>query len=190
MLLDATLDCAHGARRAARRALDGGAERARAAAVRARRIPAHDDRDDAGAGRRRALSVVLLDDVQRCMYGASHSLIDQGLRMHRPSAVAIASFALALATSHATAQSARTASTALERGFATPPNAAQPRVWWHWMNGNVTKEGITSDLEWMKRVGIGGFQMFDGGFGVPQFTEKRLVWMTPGVEGRLPSCGC
>src|SRR5690348_18298446 len=47
------------------------------------------------------------------------------------------------------------------------------------MNGNVTTEGITADLEWMKRVGIGGFQMFDGGFGVPQFTEKRLVWMTP-----------
>src|SRR6476620_3248223 len=69
--------------------------------------------------------------------------------------------------------------TALERSFSTPPDAAKPRVWWHWMNGNVTKEGITADLEWMKRVGIGGFQMFDGGFGVPQFTDKRLVWMTP-----------
>ena len=67
----------------------------------------------------------------------------------------------------------------LERGFQTPPDAAKPRVWWHWMNGNVTKEGITADLEWMKRVGIGGMQMFDGSLGVPQFTEKRLVWMTP-----------
>ena len=69
--------------------------------------------------------------------------------------------------------------TALERGFSTPPDAAKPRVWWHWMNGNITKEGITADLEWMKRVGIGGMQMFDGSLGVPQFTEKRLVWMTP-----------
>jgi len=69
--------------------------------------------------------------------------------------------------------------TAIERGFTTPPDAAKPRVWWHWMNGNVTKEGITADLEWMKRVGIGGMQMFDGSLGVPQFTEKRLVWMTP-----------
>src|SRR5437899_2158607 len=68
---------------------------------------------------------------------------------------------------------------ALERGFKDPPDSARPRVWWHWLNGNVTKEGITADLEWMKRVGIAGMQMFDGSLGVPQFTEKRLVWMTP-----------
>jgi hypothetical protein len=68
---------------------------------------------------------------------------------------------------------------ALERGFRTPPEAAKPRVWWHWMNGNVTKEGITADLEWMKRVGIGGMQMFDGSLGTPQFVDRRLVWMTP-----------
>jgi len=52
-------------------------------------------------------------------------------------------------------------------------------VWWHWLNGNVTKEGITADLEWMKRVGIAGMQMFDGSLGVPLFVDKRLVWMTP-----------
>ena len=46
----------------------------------------------------------------------------------------------------------------LDRGFKDPPDSAKPRVWWHWLNGNVTKEGITADLEWMKRVGIGGFQ--------------------------------
>ena len=67
----------------------------------------------------------------------------------------------------------------LERGFKEPPESAKPRVWWHWMNGNVTKEGITADLEWMKRVGIAGMQMFDGSLGIPQFIEKRLVWMTP-----------
>ena len=49
--------------------------------------------------------------------------------------------------------------------------------------GNVTKEGITADLEWMKRVGIGGMQMFDGSLAVPQFTDKRLVWMTPDWKG-------
>jgi len=47
------------------------------------------------------------------------------------------------------------------------------------MNGNVTKEGITADLEWMKRTGIGGFQMFDGGLSTPQTVSNRLVWMTP-----------
>ena len=70
-------------------------------------------------------------------------------------------------------------SDSLERGFQNPPESAKPRVWWHWLNGNVTKEGITADLEWMKRAGIAGFQMFDGSLGIPQFTEKRLVWMTP-----------
>ena len=29
------------------------------------------------------------------------------------------------------------------------------------MNGNVTKEGITADLEAMKRVGVGGAQIFN-----------------------------
>jgi hypothetical protein len=67
----------------------------------------------------------------------------------------------------------------LERGFKTPPDSAKPRAWWHWMNGNVTKEGITADLEWMKRVGIAGMQMFDGDMDTPQFVDKRLVWMTP-----------
>ena len=47
------------------------------------------------------------------------------------------------------------------------------------MNGNVTTEGITADLEWMKRAGIGGFQMFDGGLSTPQAVSNRLVWMTP-----------
>ena len=47
---------------------------------------------------------------------------------------------------------------ALEQGFRNPPESAKPRAWWHWMNGNITKEGITADLEWMKRVGIGGMQ--------------------------------
>jgi hypothetical protein len=68
----------------------------------------------------------------------------------------------------------------LERGFEDPPDSAKPRAWWHWMNGNITKEGITADLEWMKRVGIGGMQMFDGNLGTPVFVDERLVWMTPG----------
>jgi len=67
----------------------------------------------------------------------------------------------------------------LESGFKTPPNSAKPRVWWHWMNGNITKEGIKLDLEWMNRVGIGGFQNFDASLGTPKLVDKRLVYMTP-----------
>lgn len=56
----------------------------------------------------------------------------------------------------------------LEQGFAHPPPAARPRVWWHWMNGNVTLTGIREDLEWMRRVGLGGLQNFDGATDTPQ----------------------
>src|SRR5438067_230653 len=68
---------------------------------------------------------------------------------------------------------------ALESGFLNPPDSAKPRVWWHWMNGNITKEGIKLDLEWMKRVGIGGFQNFDAALNTPRLVDKRLVYMTP-----------
>jgi hypothetical protein len=67
----------------------------------------------------------------------------------------------------------------LRSGFENPPNSARPRVWWHWMNGNITKEGIKLDLEWMHRVGLGGFQNFEIGMGIPQVVKQRLVYMTP-----------
>ncbi len=70
------------------------------------------------------------------------------------------------------------AQAALRAGFAKPPAAARPRVWWHWMNGNITKEGIQQDLEWMHRVGIGGFQNFDAALGTPPVVDKRLVYMS------------
>ena len=56
---------------------------------------------------------------------------------------------------------ARGADDRAREGFQNPPDSAKPQTWWHWMNGNVTKEGITADLEAMQRVGIGGAQIFD-----------------------------
>ena len=44
----------------------------------------------------------------------------------------------------------------LESGFLNPPNSARPETWWHWMNGNVTREGLTADLEAMKQIGLAG----------------------------------
>jgi len=64
-------------------------------------------------------------------------------------------------------------------GFLNPPDSAKPRVWWHWMNGNVTPEGIQLDLEWMHRVGIGGMQNFDAAYETPQLVDHRLVFMSP-----------
>ncbi len=67
----------------------------------------------------------------------------------------------------------------LAKGFVQPPHTAQPRVWWHWMNGNITKEGIRKDLDWMKQSGIGGFQNFDASLFTPLAVKEKLVYMTP-----------
>ncbi|QHW00427.1 glycosyl hydrolase [Spirosoma endbachense] len=67
----------------------------------------------------------------------------------------------------------------LQQNFITPNQAARPRVWWHWMNGNISKGGIHKDLLWMHRSGIGGFQNFDAGMITPQIVTKRLSYMTP-----------
>jgi hypothetical protein len=56
---------------------------------------------------------------------------------------------------------------ALERGFRRPPDSARPWVYWFWLNGNITREGITADLEAMKRVGIGGALIMEVDQGAP-----------------------
>ena len=76
-------------------------------------------------------------------------------------------------------QSQLYAQSSLLKDFETPPNAAKPRVWWHWMNGNITKDGIQKDLEWMKKTGIGGFQNFDANLATPVVVPKKLVFMDP-----------
>ena len=67
----------------------------------------------------------------------------------------------------------------LEIGFRNPPASARPRTWWHWTQSNVTKDGITKDLEWMKRVGIAGFQLADVNAGGGQTVERKIVFGTP-----------
>lgn len=70
--------------------------------------------------------------------------------------------------------------TALEDGFRQPPSSAQPHTWWHWMNGHVTEDGITRDLEAMKNAGVGGFQNFFVGTGIPKGPVEYLSneWLT------------
>ncbi len=61
----------------------------------------------------------------------------------------------------------------LLRGFLDPPNGARPRVWWHWMNGNISQEGIKLDLDWMHRIGLGGVTIFEGAINTPQVIPHR-----------------
>ncbi len=55
----------------------------------------------------------------------------------------------------------------LEQDFVRPPVSAYPQCLWFWMNGQVSKEGITMDMEAMKAVGIGGVFHFDVGTDIP-----------------------
>ena len=80
---------------------------------------------------------------------------------------------------NATLVFAQSVSDPLERGFENPPTSSLPLVWWHWMNGNVTKEGIKLDLEWMHHVGLRGFQNIDVAFLTPKVVDDRLIYMTP-----------
>ncbi len=46
------------------------------------------------------------------------------------------------------------------------------------MNGNISKEGIKKDLEWMEKTGIGGFQNFDASLMTPVMVKEKLSYMT------------
>ena len=104
----------------------------------------------------------------------------------------------------------------LYENFANPPQEARPRVWWHWMDGNVSIDGITKDIDWMERAGIGGFHHYamnlaaekgmetavasapgwsstGGPWVKPADAMKKLTWRTKEVTGgtvqliRLPA---
>jgi alpha-L-rhamnosidase len=49
----------------------------------------------------------------------------------------------------------------LEEVWNSPPLQSKTRAYWWWLNGNVTEAAITKDLEWMKRIGMGGGIVFD-----------------------------
>lgn len=51
----------------------------------------------------------------------------------------------------------------LRRGFLDPPMSSQPWVYWWWLEGVVTKAGITADLEEMTKKGISGVLLFHAG---------------------------
>jgi len=55
----------------------------------------------------------------------------------------------------------------LAKNFATPPATARPWVYWFWLNGNITRPGITADLEAMQRAGVGGVLIMEVDQGAP-----------------------
>ena len=63
----------------------------------------------------------------------------------------------------------------LKEGFMNPPDTARPGVYWYFMNGNLSCEGMTTDLESMKKAGIGSVL----------FLEVNVGNIPPGPVGFL-----
>ncbi len=53
-------------------------------------------------------------------------------------------------------------------GFANPPDSARPGVYWYFMDGNLSREGMTRDLESMKAAGLGHVLFLEVNVGVPR----------------------
>lgn len=57
---------------------------------------------------------------------------------------------------------------ALKQGFLSPPASARPGVYWYFMDGNMTAESMTKDLEAMKKAGIGNLIFLEVNVGIPR----------------------
>ena len=56
----------------------------------------------------------------------------------------------------------------MKRMFVSPPESARPGVYWYFMDGNLSKEGMTKDLESMKQTGIGFVVFLEVNVGIPR----------------------
>ena len=56
----------------------------------------------------------------------------------------------------------------LKEGFLNPPDSAKPGVYWYFMDGNLSRDGMTKDLESMKAAGISNLIFLEVGIGVPR----------------------
>ena len=88
---------------------------------------------------------------------------------------------IALASASPQALAAVSRADSLAAIFRNIPASARPQVWWHWMDGNVSREGIRKDIDWMTSSGIGGFHQFDaGGINMPRAAKVRLPYLSEG----------
>ncbi|GAB1454176.1 hypothetical protein MASR2M47_42320 [Draconibacterium sp.] len=56
----------------------------------------------------------------------------------------------------------------LKEDFKNPPDSSKPGVYWYFMDGNLSREEMTKDLESMKEVGISNLIFLEVGIGVPR----------------------
>ncbi len=56
----------------------------------------------------------------------------------------------------------------LVSGFIDPPDSVRPGVYWYFMDGNLSREAMTADLESIKEVGIGQVVFLEVNVGLPR----------------------
>lgn len=56
----------------------------------------------------------------------------------------------------------------LKRGFNLPPSSARPGTFYLFMNGHISKSGITRDLEAWRKIGLGGIMNYNAGIAIPK----------------------
>ncbi len=61
----------------------------------------------------------------------------------------------------------------MERDFQNPPKEVQTGVYWYWISGNISKEGVIADLHAMKQAGIN--RAFIGDIGQDGFYTDKSV---------------
>ena len=64
-------------------------------------------------------------------------------------------------------QQPNTSVSTIKAGFLNPPASARPGVYWYFMDGNMTKQSMTKDLESMKKAGIGNVIFLEVNVGLP-----------------------
>lgn len=64
----------------------------------------------------------------------------------------------------------------IEAGFITVPDSIQTSVYWYWLSGNVSKEGVVKDLEAMKKVGIN--RAFIGDIGLNDVPYGKVKFLS------------
>ncbi|ASU34724.1 glycosyl hydrolase [Mucilaginibacter xinganensis] len=60
----------------------------------------------------------------------------------------------------------------LEKDFISIPNAVQTSIYWYWISGNISKQGVIRDLESMKKVGIN--RAFIGNIGLTEVPNGKV----------------
>lgn len=65
----------------------------------------------------------------------------------------------------------------MTRGFQSPSDTLQTSVYWYWISGNISKDGVIKDLEAMKKAGIN--RAFIGNVGLDDVPAGKVHLFSP-----------